>query len=110
MSTIQGVTEWSVPIDIEHRISMTLIREVRTKLIELHDPTWEPAPIPPDWRPSAYDRLHPAPYSAPYLSLTREKLPVHHRGDEVFFYDYALGGGKHPCILERNDRTGVLRR
>lgn len=100
----------NAPIDIFHQISLTLIASIRQKLIALHDPDWEPAPMDPDWEPSPRDVLHPRPYSGGYRSLLREPAPPLRRGDEVFFYDYALGRGKRPCILERTDRTGVMRR
>jgi|KBSMisStandDraft_5_1062788.scaffolds.fasta_scaffold60643_2 hypothetical protein len=100
----------NAPIDIFHRISLVLIEDIRKKLIELREPGWEPAPMDPEWEPSHRDCLHPRPYSGGYRSLLGEPAPPLHRGDEVFFYDYALGRGRHPCILERTDRTGVMRR
>jgi hypothetical protein len=86
------MSEWNVPIDVEHQIAMTLLQGVRTKLLNAHRPAWEPAPMPADYHPSPTDCLHPEAYDTPYVTIARLPLQPNHHGDEVFFYDYRLGG------------------
>lgn len=82
------MTELNAPIDIMHRISLTLLSEIRADLIALRQPDWEPAPMPESYRPSPDDLLYP--------------------GDEEFFYDYALGG--QLSFNKPGTTTGVERR
>lgn len=105
-----GVSEWNVPIDLAHKISMALLAQVRAGLLGIHDPDWEPAPMPDSYHPSPDDRLHPAPYDASYASIDRLPLQPHRNGDAVIFYDYGLTVGHHSVQLVSLNRPGTPHR